>query len=177
LANLTQIGRALHELGIEPIPAYSPQARGRSERFYRTWQDRLPKELKLHGIKTILDANRYILETFLPNYRKNFLKTSSQKGSAFTAYRGKDLNLIFSIKDERTVAPDNTIRWNNLILQIQPSQFRCSFAKSKVTVHEHLDQSISVVYGPHIIGRFNQNGISLTKTLKPKPTKQLITLT
>lgn len=177
LSNLTQIGRALHELGIEPIPAYSPQARGRSERFYRTWQDRLPKELKLHGIKTVPDANRYILETFLPQYRKNFLKTPPQKGSAFTPYRGKDLNLIFSIKDERTVAPDNTLRWNNLILQIQPSQFRCSFAKCKVTVHEHLDTLISVAYGPHIIGRFNQEGISLTKTSKPKPARQLIALT
>jgi len=177
LANLTQIGRALHELGIEPIPAYSPQARGRSERFNRTWQDRLPKELKLNGIKTIPDANRYILETFLPDYRKKFIKTPTQQGTAFTPYRGKNLNLIFSIKEQRTVLPDNTIRWNNLVLQIQPSQFRCSFAKCKVTVHEHLDQTISVVYGPHIIGRFNQKGTTLTKTKKPKPTKQLITLT
>jgi len=177
LSNLTQIARALHELGIEPIPAYSPQARGRSERFNRTWQDRLPKELKLHGIKTIPDANRYILETFLPNYRKNFLKAPTQKGSAFTPYHGKDLDLIFSIKEQRTVAPDNTIRWNNLILQIEPSKFRCSFAKSKVTVHEHLDQMITVVYGPHIIGKFNSNGTALTKTSKHKPTKQLIALT
>lgn len=177
LSNLTQIGRALHELGIEAIPAYSPQARSRSERFYRTWQDRLPKELKLHGIKTIPDANRYILETFLPNYRKNFIKTPTQKGSAFTPYRGKDLNLVFSIKEQRAVAPDNTLRWNHLILQLQPSQFRCSFAKCKVTVHEHLDTSISVAYGPHIIGRFNQEGISLTKTSKPKPARQLIALT
>ena len=176
LTNLTQIGRALHELGIEPIPAYSPQARGRSERFNRTWQDRLPKELKLHGIKTIPDANRYILETFLPHYRKLFLKTPAQKSSAFIPYRGKNLNLIFSVKDERTVALDNTIHWNNLILQIQPSKFRCSFAKCKVMVHEHLDQSISVVYGPHIIGRFNPDGTTLTRS-KPKPTKQLIALT
>lgn len=174
LSNLTQIGRALYQLGIEPIAAYSPQARGRSERFYRTWQDRLPKELKLHGIKTIPDANRYILEIFLPHYRKQFLKTPAQKGSAFTPYRGKSLNFIFSIKEQRTVAPDNTIRWNNLILQIQPSKFRCSFAKCKVTVHEHLDQSISIVYGLHVIGRFNPNGASLTK---PKPSKQLIALT
>ena len=121
--------------------------------------------------------NRYILESFLPNYRKNFLKTSAQKGSAFVPYRGKDLNLIFSIKEQRTVAPDNTIRWNNLILQIQPSKFRCSFAKSKVIVHEHLDQSISIVYGQHIIGKFHPNGTPLTKTSKPKPIKQLITLT
>jgi len=177
LANLTQIGRALYELGIEPIPAYSPQARGRSERFNRTWQDRLPKELKLHGIKTIPDANRYIMDVFLPNYRKRFLKTPTQKGSAFTPYRGKNLDLIFSIKEQRTVLPDNTVHWNNLILQIEPSKFRCSFAKCKVTVHEHLDHSISIVYGPHTIGRFKPAGSSLSKTTKPKPVKQLITLT
>jgi len=177
LANLTQIARALHELGIEPIPAYSPEARGRGERFFGTWQDRLPKELKLHGIKTIPDANRYILETFLPNYRRLFLKVPPQKGSAFTPYRGKDLNFIFSVKEQRVVACDNTVRWDSLLLQIQPSKFRCSFAKAKVTVHEHLDQSISVVYGPHVIGRFNPNGTPLTKISKPKPTKQLIALT
>lgn len=178
LSNLTQIGRALYELGIEPIPAYSPQARGRSERFNRTWQDRLPKELKLHGIKTIPDANRYILETFLPNYRKKFTKPAPQEGSAFTPYRGKDLNLIFSIKEQRTVAPDNTIHWNNHILQIQPSKFRCSFAKCKVTVHQHLDGSISVIYGPHIIAKFNPNTLNLTKKTKCKTyKKQLITLT
>jgi transposase len=177
LDNLTQIGRALYELGIEPIPAYSPQARGRSERFNRTWQDRLPKELKLHRIKTIPDANRYILETFLPLYRENFLKMPVQKASAFTPYRGKNLNLVFSVKEQRTVAPDNTIHWNNLVLQIQPSKFRCSFAKCKVTVHEHLDGTLSVVYGPHTIGRFNSNGISLTKPSKPKPIKQLIAFT
>jgi transposase len=177
LDNLTQIGRALYELGIETIPAYSPQARGRSERFNRTWQDRLPKELKLHGIKTIPDANRYILETFLPNYRKNFLKNPPQKGSAFTPYRGKNLNLIFSIKEQRTVAPDNTVRWNNHTLQILPSKFRCSFAKCKVTVHEHLDQAITVVYGPHIIGAFNSDGNPLTKIPQPKSNKQLMALT
>ena len=177
LANLTQIGRALYELGIEMIPAYSPQARGRSERFFRTWQDRLPKELKLHGIKTIPDANRYLLDAFLPHYRKQFLKAAVQKGSAFTPYRGRDLNHIFSIKEQRTVLPDNTVHWNNLILQIQPSKFRCSFAKCKVTVHEHLDRSISVIYGPHTIGRFKPDGSSLLKTTKAKSMKQLITST
>ena len=177
LGNLTQIGRALYELGIQMIPAYSPQARGRSERLFETWQGRLPNELKLHGIKTIPDANRYILESFLPWYRKSLLKPPAQKDSAFVPYRGRDLELIFSIKEQRTVACDNTLRWNNLILQIQPSQFRCSFAKCKVTVHELLDGSITVVYGPHIIARFNPDGTSLTKTSKPKPTKQLILTT
>lgn len=170
LSNLTQIGRALYELGIEPIPAYSPQARGRSERMFETWQGRLPNELKLHGIKTLPDANRYILETFLPWYRKTLIKEPPQKGSAFTPYRGKDLNLIFSIKEQRTVNHDNTIQWNNQILQLEPSKFRISFAKCKVTVHEHLDQTITITYGPHIVGRFTQN--NNPKTMKNNKTSK-----
>lgn len=174
LSNLTQLGRALYELGIQMIPAYSPEARGRSERLFGTWQGRLPNELKLNDIKTIPDANRYILESFLPWYRKSLVKIPPQKGSAFTPYRGKNLDLIFSIKEQRVVACDNTVRWNNLVLQIQPSKFRFSFAKCNVTVHELLDGSISVVYGPHIIGNFNPAGCPLTKQPKPKTNKQLI---
>lgn len=177
LTNLTQLGHALDELHVQMIPAYSPEARGRSERLFGTWQGRLPNELKLRDIKTIPDANRYILETFLPNYRKLFVKDPPQKGSAFTPFRGKNLNLIFSIKEQRVVACDNTVRWNNLILQIQPSKFRFSFAKCNVTVHELLDGSITVVYGPHIIATFNPAGFPLTKQPKPKNNNQLISTT
>jgi transposase len=176
LDNLTQIGRALYELGIEAIPAYSPEARGRSERLFGTWQGRLPNELKLHGIQTIPDANRYILESFLPDYRKSLVKTPSQKGSAFVPYRGRKLDFVFSVKEQRTVAMDNTIHFNNRIFQIQPSKFRCSFAKCKVTVHHHLDNSITVTYGPHIIARFDPDPLPLTRKSKPKPYKQLIAL-
>jgi len=166
LSNLTQIGRAMHELGIEMIPAYSPEARGRSERMNRTWQGRLPQELKLYGINNIPDANRYILETFLPNFRKRFIKTPPEKGSAFTPYRGRDLDLVFSIKNHRVVNSDNTVQWNNRVLQIEKSKFRISFAKCKVTVHEHLDGKISVVYGQHVIGRYRPDDSSLTAKKK-----------
>ena len=155
------------------IPAYSPEARGRSERLFETWQGRLPNELKLHGIRTIPDANRYILESFLPWYRKSLVKLPAQKGSAFVPYHGRNLDLVFSIKEQRSVACDNTLRWNDLILQIQPSQFRCSFAKCKVTVHELLDGSITVVYGPHIIAKFNPDGTSLTKKQNSNPQNNL----
>jgi transposase len=166
LSNLTQIGRALYELGIEPIPAYSPEARGRSERIFGTWQGRLPNELKFHGIKTVPDANRYILETFLPKYRAAFTKPAEQKGSAFTPYRGRNIDLVFSVKEQRSVGCDNTIHWNNRILQIQPSKFRISFAKCKVTVHEHLDQSVTITYGPHIIAKFKPGELQDKKTTK-----------
>ena len=160
----TQIAKALNCLGITPIPAYSPQARGRSERLNGTWQGRLPNELKLHKIKTLADANRYLWEQFIPWHNKNLVVKPLAEGTAFSPFQGDDLDLIFSIKEQRTVQTDNTLRWNNKILQLEPSKMRISFAKCKVTVHEHLDQTLSVSYGPHIIGRFDRLG----KTLQPK---------
>lgn len=168
LGCLTQIGRALYELGIEMIPAYSPQARGRSERVFETWQGRLPKELKLHKIKTLPDANRYILESFLPWHNHNLVKAPLQKGSAFIPCKRKDLDFTFSIKEQRKVNFDNTFHWNKKIFQIQPSPFRISFAQCRVMVHQHLDDSVSVLYGPHVIGRFNLQGEPLNPMRKSK---------
>lgn len=160
-SNLTQVGRALNELGTQIIPAYSPEARGRSERLFETWQGRLPNELKFYGIKTVSDANHYIRDTFLPWYRRHLIKPPLQKATAFTPYRGASLDLVFAIKEQRAVACDNTIRWNNQTFQIQPSKFRISFAKCKVTVHELLDGSITITFGPHTIAKF--------KTQQPQP--------
>jgi transposase len=162
LSNLTQIGRAMYELGIEMIPAYSPEARGRSERMNGTWQGRLPDELKLHGINNIPDANQYILETFLPDFKKRFAKTPHEEGSAFTPYRGRDLELVFSVKEQRTVNADNTVQWRNKTLQIEKSKFRISFAKCKVMVHDHLDGKITIIYGHHVIGRYMPDGSPIT---------------
>ena len=164
LGNLTQIGRALYEIGIQMIPAYSPQARGRSERAFRTWQGRLLNELKLHNITTIDAANAYIQESFLPWYNANLIKTPLSTGSAFTPYLGKNLDYVFCIKEQRVVNNDNTVQWHTLNLQIQPSQFRISFAKCKVIVCHHLDNTISVLYGQHIIGRYNHQGESINQT-------------
>lgn len=165
LSNLTQIGRALHELNIEMIPAYSPQARGRSERNFRTWQGRLCNELKLHKITTIERANAYIRSSFLLWYNNDLIKTPLSNGSAFTPYLGKNIDYVFCIKEQRVVNNDNTVQWHNLILQIQPSQFRISFAKCKVIVCHHLDNTISVLYGQHIIGRYNHEGESLNQII------------
>lgn len=169
LGNLTQIGRALYELGIRMIPAYSPEARGRGERLNETWQGRLPNELKLHGIKTVIEANRYIRDTFRLWHNKDLKKTPLESGSAFTAYRGKNLDYVFSVKEDRMVNHDNTVQWNNLILQIEPSKFRISFAKCRVTVHDHLDNTLSIVYGPHVIGRYNILGKSLKGIILKNP--------
>ena len=165
LSNLTQVGRAMFELGIEMIPGYSPQARGRGERFFGTWQGRLPNELKLEGIKTIPDANQYIRESFLPWYNKNLSVQPEQKGSAFTPCQRKNLDYVFCVKEQRIVNCDNTVQWKKLLLQIEPSELRISFAKCRVIVCEHFNNTLSVLYGHHLIGRYDLEGqpLNLTK--------------
>lgn len=158
LSNLTQIGRAMYELGIEMIPAYSPEARGRSERLFKTWQDRLVNELKLHGVKTVPDANQYILESFLPWHNEHLTVEPEQKGSAFTPCHRKELDYVFCVKEERIVNHDNTVQWKKLLLQIEPSKLRISFAKCRVVVCEHFDNTLSVSYGHHLIGRYDLKG-------------------
>jgi transposase len=166
LSNLTQVGRAMHELGIEMIPGYSPQARGRGERFFGTWQGRLPHELKLHGIKTIPDANQYIQESFLGWYNKTLTVEPAQKQSAFTPCLRPDLDHVFCVKEQRVVGHDNTVQWKTLSLQIEPSELRISFAKCRVTVCEHFDGAISILYGQHVLGRYTAQGEGLNQNKK-----------
>ena len=162
---LTQIGRALQELGIHPIPGYSPQARGRSERLNKTLQGRIPQELRLRGIKTIREANKYLKTEYI----KRFIRKPEQKGSAFIPIpKTVDLDKIFCFKHERTVNNDNTISFENRILQIGPSELRVSFAKCKVMVYEHLDGSISVGYGPHMLGYYLPKDLSTNSHYKQK---------
>lgn len=163
--NLTQFGRAMEELGVEMIPGYSPQARGRGERWNGTWQGRLVAELRRHGIDTIAEANRYIEEVFLPDMNHRFSVEPANKQSAFVSAKGADLDQIFAIRHEhRTVAADNTVRVNGLVLQIEESRYRSSFAKCKVDVFEHLDDIYSVVWKGRTLGRYDKNG--KTKTLR-----------
>ena len=160
--NPTQIARALHELEIKTIPAYSPQARGRSERLNRTLQGRIPQELRLRKIKTLKEANKYLKNEYLKEHNKRFTKKPEQKGSAFIKIpKTIDLNKIFCFKYERTVNNDNTISFENRILQIGPSELRVSFAKCKVAVYEHIDGSISLGYGPHMIGYYSPKNLSV----------------
>lgn len=159
--SLTQIGRALQELGIHPIPGYSPQARGRSERLNKTLQGRIPQELRLRGIKTMSEANEYLKTEYIREYNRRFARKAEKNGSAFMPVpKTLDLDKIFCFKYERTVNNDNTISFNNRILQIWPSKLRVSFAKCKVMVYEHLDGSISVGYGPHMLGYYLPKNLS-----------------
>lgn len=159
--HLTQIGRALMQLGIEHIPSYSPQARGRMERFFGSWQGRLPQELRLHDIQNLQDANRYIRKHFLPSSNKRWSHPPREEGSAFVPCANADLDSILSIHHERTVAADNTVSFNRISLQIPPSRFRWSFAKCRVTLCEHLDASLSIRFGPHLLARYRQDGAPL----------------
>jgi hypothetical protein len=164
---LTQIGRALAELGTRPIPAYSPEARGRSERINETLQGRLCNEFRLHGIKTKDAANQFLKQIFIRQFNQRFAVKPEQSGSAFVPLQPHiDLNLIFSIKEERTVNHDNTVSFERLILQIEPSHLRISFAKCRVMVHQHLDQTLSITFGPHLLGRYDTQGKLLKNSLR-----------
>jgi len=159
---LTQVGRALRELGVQMIPAYSPQARGRSERSFGTWQGRLPQELRLHGITTVEEANRFLREEYIGEFNRRFQVAPSQRGSAFVACpRSQDLDLIFALQFERTVNRDNTVSFQNLQLQIERVQWRGTLAGCTVMVHQHLDGTISLTHGPHRLGRYSVQGVAL----------------
>lgn len=157
--HFTQIGRALQELGITLIPSYSPQARGRSERMNETLQGRLPNELRLQGIKTLEEANRFLKRVYLPEHNRRFRVKPVQSGTAFIPVPPRfPLEQIFAVKVERTVNPDHTVSFQGLTLQIEPSPLRVSFAKCRVSVLEHIDRSLSLTYGPHLLGRFDREG-------------------
>jgi len=155
---LTQVGRALKQLGIEHIAAYSPQARGRSERAFRTLQDRLPKELKLAGIRSVAGANRWLTKTYIPAYNAAFAVAAEQDGSAFLKDRSAAWAEILCIQDERVVGNDNTVKWNRLCLQLPPSRLRPHFVKATVSVHEYPDGTIAVFLGPHRLADYDAAG-------------------
>ena len=166
---LTQVGRALKELGVRMIPAYSPQARGRSERNFGTWQGRLPQELRLAGISTIEGANAFLREHYVGEFNQKFTVAAANPQTAFRRTARTDLNWIFTVQTERMVAKDNTIAIAERSWQIDKSRFRSTLAGCTVTIHEHLDGTVSIRYGPHVVGRFDAGGRSLQK---PTPKKR-----
>lgn len=153
----TQVGRALEQLDIELIPANSPQARGRCERSYGTLQGRLPQELRRAGITSVDEANRF-LESYLPRHNAHFVVDTAESGTAFVPYAGSELDKIFSRQSERVIGNDNTISVGRRRLQIERQTFRFSMAKCRVLVCEHLDGTITVHYGPHLLGTYDSEG-------------------
>ena len=155
---LTQVGRAMKELRIEMIPAYSPQARGRGERNFRTWQGRLPQELRLRNITTLEAANAFLQDTYVTQFNLRFAKPATQQGTAFVPAGALDLDRIFSIQHERVVNADNTVRLGNIWLQIEPTRWRSTLARCRVLVLEQLDHTLTIYYGPHVVGRYGPDG-------------------
>jgi transposase len=156
--NPTQVHRALQQLGIELIPAYSPEARGRSERMFGTLQKRLPQELRLHGITDMAAANRFLAEVYLPEHNRRFRAAPSAAESAFVPYRGRPPADILCVQEERVVGNDNTVRYNGRCLQIPPDRHRHHYVKIKVRVHEYPDGTFAVFHGPRCLARYETGG-------------------
>lgn len=154
----TQFGRALKQLGIEMIPAYSPEARGRSERAFATHQDRLPKELAAAGIADMAAANRYIAEVYLPAFNAEFAVPAREAGSAFVPWVGGGLDDILCEQHERVVGHDNCVRFDGLSLQIPADRYRCHYVKARVRVHRYADGNLAVFHGPRKLADYAADG-------------------
>jgi hypothetical protein len=163
---LTQVGRAMKELGVQMIAAYSPQARGRSERSFGTWQGRLPQELRLAQVTTVEGANQFLRDHYMARFNEQFTVAAGEKGTAFRRTGRTDLNLVFSVQTERVVAKDNTVAIAERTWQIGKTRFRQTLAGSTVTIHEHLDETVSIRFGPHTVGRFDAAGKPLLPRAK-----------
>ncbi len=168
---LTQVGRAMRELGIQMIPAYSPQARGRSERGFGTWQGRLPPELRLRKLTTATAANQFLRDEYVKEFNRRFSVKALERGTAFVPVRRKELDLVFSLQHERVVARDNTVSFANRSWQLERTKFRATLAGCRVTLHEHLDQTISITFGPHRVGRYTADGQPAMEMTPPRKSR------
>ncbi len=163
----TQVGRALAQLGIALIAAYSPEARGRSERMFATLQKRLPQELRLAGITTMAEANRFLRETFLSDHNGRFAIAPEEPGSAFVPFAG-NLDDILCVHDERIVGNDNTVRHRGRVLQIPEHAHRRHFVKATVRVHAYPDGTLAVFHGPLRLARYAGDGGIIDNTKDDK---------
>lgn len=157
---LTQFGRAMEELGITPLKAWSPQAKGRIERFFGILQDRLVVELRLSGATTMKEANQ-VLDTFLRDYNQRFSCAPKVQGSVFRkAPPSYQLDRILCLKETRLVNKDHTISFEGLVLQILPSKKFHSIVKQQVDVLQLKDGSVEIVYKQKVVARFSPEAIS-----------------
>ena len=155
---LTQVGRALAQLGISHIPSYSPQGRGRMERVFGTLQKRLPQELRLAKVRTIAAANRYLKERFIADYNARFAVPAAEPGSAFVPYVGRPIEDVLCVQENRVVGADNCVSWRRRSLQIPPQRHRQHYVRVTVRVHEYPDGSLAIFDGPRCLVRFDSKG-------------------
>ena len=169
---LTQVGRAMRELGVQMIPAYSPQARGRGERSFGTWQGRLPQELRLAGIRSLEEASQFLRDRYFAEFNAKFPVAAAEKGSAFRRTARTDLEWVFTVQTERVVGKDNTVAIGERFWRLDKTRFRATLAGCTAPVHEHLDHSISIRYGPHVVGRYGADGKALRRPFSKPNRKQ-----
>ena len=163
---LTQFGRAMRQLGIEMIAAYSPEARGRSERAFGTHQGRLPQELALAGITNMAEGNRYLTQVYLPAFNAEFVQPAMADGTAFVPWIGGRLEEILCEQYERTVGADNCVRFENLILQIPSDRHRCHYVKARVRVNRYANGVLALFHGPRRLAYFTPDGKPITDELQ-----------
>jgi transposase len=156
--HLTQVGEALERLGVEHIPSYSPQARGRSERMNRTLQDRLVNELKVAGITSVEAANGYLRKRYLPTHNEEFAREPADAQTAFVPLGEVDLDEIFFEGDTRKVGKDNTVGFDGVVLQIEKQAGRRTCAGLSVEVRCHLDGGYTVRRGAQLLGAYDAEG-------------------
>lgn len=155
---LTQFGRAMNQLGIQMIAAYSPEARGRSERAFHTHQQRLVRELALHGITDIDAANSYLREGYMPSYNSEFAHPAPEEGSVFVPWMDGNLDDILCEQYERTVTADNCVSFEGKTLQIPANRYRCHYVRVRVRIHRYIDGSLSIFHGPRRLADYDQRG-------------------
>jgi len=165
---LTQVGRALQQLGIEHIAAYSPEARGRSERLFRTLQDRLPKELRLAGITSIEAANAWLRDHYKAEHNRRFAIAPEADGTAFVPDRDGAWRDILCVIEERVVGNDNTVAWKGRRLQLPESRLRPHFVRAKVKVREYPDGEVAIDLGPHRLARYRRDGVLILAAPTPR---------
>lgn len=166
--NPTQFGQAMKRLGIEMIAAYSPEARGRSERMFRTHQGRLPQELELAGITDMKSANRYLAELYRPAFNAEFMQPAFESGSAFVRWIGESLGDILCERHERTVGNDNCVSFDGLKLQIPADRHRCHYVRAKVAVLRRIDGTLAILHGPRQLAEYNPDGQPKQSTINAK---------
>jgi transposase InsO family protein len=165
--NLTQFGQAMKRLGIEMIAAYSPQARGRSERAFKTHQGRLPQELASAGIVDMAQANAYLAQVYMPAFNKRFSVAAAQPGSAYVALGGFDVDEVLSERYERVVGSDNCVSFNKLRLQIPADAHRWNYVRSKVQVRLSCEGAISLYHGPRRLADYDDQGQMMNGSAQP----------
>jgi hypothetical protein len=156
--HLTAVGRALKQLGIEHIAAYSPEARGRSERAFQTHQGRLPQELARAGITDMNSANRYLEQVYMAGHNREFGVASTLPGTAYVPFISGSLPDILCEHHERTVGNDNCVAFAGLSLQIPSDELRYHYVRARVRVHRYVDDTLAVFHGPRRLATYDAHG-------------------